>query len=149
MFNISIEQTLTSIVRQHCFTTGQGRQKSTNNKSINNAITLETKQQTTFLSVGNTAKDNYMRLIRTALHIAIKEKPFSDFPDLIKLQQSNSLKFVTGKTHRKACAQFIEILANIIRVDIKNILHFSMDPNLKNFLGKRTFVPQSCYQSRG
>ena len=41
---------------------------------------------------------------------------------MIKLQQSNCLKFVTSKTHRKACAQFIEILANIIRAGIKNIL---------------------------
>ena len=73
------------------------------------------------MSVGNTAKD-HTRFIRAALQIAIKEKSFSDFPDLIKLQQSNGLKFVTGKTHRKACAQFIEIVANIIRADIKNIL---------------------------
>ena len=88
-------------------------------------ITLETNQQTIFLSVGNTAKDNYTRLIRTALHIAIKEKHFSDFPDLIKLQQSTGLKFVTSKTHKKACAQFIEILANVIRADINNILQTS------------------------
>ena len=50
------------------------------------SITLEANQQTIFSSVGNTVKDNYTRLIRAALHIAIKEKPFSDFPDLIKLK---------------------------------------------------------------
>ena len=49
-------------------------------------ITLEANQQTIFSSVGNTAEDNYTRLLRAALHIAIKEKPFSDFPDLIKLK---------------------------------------------------------------
>ena len=47
------------------------------------------------------------------------------FLDLIKLQQSNGLKFVTGKSHRKACAQFIEVFANVIRADIKNILQTS------------------------
>ena len=46
-------------------------------------ITLKTNQQTIFSSVGNTAKNSYTRLIRTAIHITIKEKPFSDFPDLI------------------------------------------------------------------
>ena len=40
-------------------------------------ITLETNQQTIFSSVKNTAKDNYTRLIRTALNIIIKEKPFT------------------------------------------------------------------------
>ena len=118
-------------------------------------ITLETNQQTIFLNIGNAAKDNYTRLIRTALHIAIKEKPFLDFPDLIKLQQSNGLKFVNGKTHKKACAKFIEICAKVIRVAIKNILQtsnfFSLlfdgsQPKKTFSEKKRTFVHQSCYQ---
>ena len=106
-------------------------------------ITLETNQQTILLSVRNTAKDNYTKLIRTALHIAIKEKPFSDFPDLIRLQESNGLKFVKDsvKTHRKACAQFFEILANVIRADIKNILQTSnfFSSLFDGFQSKKTF----------
>ena len=69
-----------------------------------------------------TTKSNYTRLFVTALHIALKERPISDFPDLIDLQKKNGLKFFDGKTHEMACAEFIDILANVITDDIKNIL---------------------------
>ena len=36
---------------------------------------------------------NYRWLFVTALHIAMKEKPISDFEDLIELQQKNGLEF--------------------------------------------------------
>ena len=82
-----------------------------------------------------------------------KRKTFSNFPDLIKLQQSNGLKFVTGRTHGKACAQFIKILADVIRGDIKNILQiskffstfFNGSQPKKTLSEKITFVCQSCY----
>ena len=32
----------------------------------------------------------------------MKEKPISDFEDLIELQQKNSLMFLQGKSHEKA-----------------------------------------------
>ena len=60
---------------------------------------------------------NYRRLFVTALHIAMKEKPISDFEDLIELQQNNSLK-----SHEKACAEFIAVLADTLKKAIKLIL---------------------------
>ena len=39
---------------------------------------------------------NYRGLFVTALHIALKEKPLSDFEDLIELQQNNGLKLLQG-----------------------------------------------------
>ena len=52
-------------------------------------------------------KENYRRLFVTALHIAMTEKPLSDFPNLIDLQKKNGLKFFEGKTYDKARATFI------------------------------------------
>ena len=65
---------------------------------------------------------NYRRLFVTALHIAMKEKPTSDFEDLIELQQKKGLKFLQGKLHEKACAEFIDVLSDTLKKDIKLIL---------------------------
>ena len=67
----------------------------------------------------------YSRLMRTALHIAMKEKPYADFPGLIDLQRSNGLKMMAGKSHNKACAEFIENLAAVVRNDLKEMLKTS------------------------
>lgn len=50
-------------------------------------------------------------LQKTFCHCLTSERPLSDFEDLIELQQKNDLKFLQGKSHEKACAQFIDILA--------------------------------------
>ena len=52
----------------------------------------------------------------------MKEKPISDFEDLIELQQKNGLKFLQGKSHEKACAEFVDVLADTLKKDIKLIL---------------------------
>ena len=65
---------------------------------------------------------NYRRLFVTALHIAMKEKPISDFEDLIELQQNNGLKFLQGKSHEKSWAEFIAVLADTLKKAIKMIL---------------------------
>ena len=75
-------------------------------------------------AIGPTTKENYYRLIVTALHIALNERPLSN---LIHLQKKNGLKYLEGKFHKKACAKFIDLLAEVIRSDIKNIfssIHF-------------------------
>ena len=64
---------------------------------------------------------SYRRLFVTVLHIAMKQKPISDFEDLIELQQ-NGLKFLQGKLHEKACAEFIDALADTLKKAIKFIL---------------------------
>ena len=51
----------------------------------------------------------------------MKEKPISDLEDLIELQQKNGLKFLQGKSHEKACAEFIDVLPSTLK-DIKLIL---------------------------
>ena len=66
--------------------------------------------------------ENYKRLFVTAFHVAMTEKPLTDFPDLIYLQKRNGLKFFEGKTHEKACAAFISELAKVLRNDLKQIL---------------------------
>ena len=71
---------------------------------------------------GPTTKENYCTLIVTAIHIALNEGPLSNFPDLINLQKKKGLKFLGGKSHKKACAKFIDLLAEVIRSDIKNML---------------------------
>ena len=52
----------------------------------------------------------------------MKEKPISDFEDLIELHQKNGLKFLQRKLHEKACAEFIDVLADTLKKDIKLIL---------------------------
>ena len=100
------------------------------NKSNNSAephvqLSVDPSQTTIFSSIGKAAQENYTNLIRTALHIALKEKPYSDFSGLIDLQRSNGLKFLEGKIHRKACAEFIECLAKVVRNDLREILNNS------------------------
>ena len=88
-----------------------------------NVPVVEKNQQTlqdTIQAPSNIA--NYRRLFVTALHIAMKEKPISDFKDLIELQQKNGLKFLQGKSHEKASAEFIDVLADTLKKDIKLIL---------------------------
>ena len=67
-------------------------------------------------------KENYRKLFVTALFIAPKEKPLSDFSELVDLQKKNGIRFFEGKYHEKACGEFIDYLANTLRADIKNIL---------------------------
>ena len=84
---------------------------------------LECNQTTINDTIESSARGNHEKLVRTALHIALKEKPYSDFPHLIDLQKSNGLKFLQGKIHRKTCAELIKCLADVVRSDLKEILH--------------------------
>ena len=51
----------------------------------------------------------------------MKEKPISDFEDLIELQQ-NGLKFLQGKLHETTCAEFTDALADTLKKAILFIL---------------------------
>ena len=86
-------------------------------------VLLERNQTTINDTIESSARGNYKKLVRTALHIALKEKPYSNFPHLIDLQKSNGLKFLQGKTHRNTCAELIKCLADVVRSDLKEILH--------------------------
>ena len=109
-------------------------------------VLLEHNQTTINDAIESSARRNYEKLVRTALHIALKEKPYSDFPHLIDLQKSNGLKFLQGKTHRKTRAELIECLADVLRSDLKEILqnanfyfHSLMGRSLKRRILKRNF----------
>ena len=67
-------------------------------------------------------KENYRKLFVTALFIALKEKPLSDFSELVDLQKKNGIRFFEGKCHEKAYGEFIDYLADTLRADLKNIL---------------------------
>ena len=86
-------------------------------------VLLECNQTTINDTIESSARGNYEKLVRIALHITLKEKPYSDFPHLIDLQKSNGLKFLQGKTHRKTCAELIECLADVVRSDLKEIIY--------------------------
>ena len=60
---------------------------------------------------------NYRGLFVTALHIALKEKPLSDFEDLIELQQNNGLKLLQG-SHENMGPIYRYILADTLKKDI-------------------------------
>ena len=95
---------------------------------------------------------SYRRLFVTVLHIAMKQKPISDFEDLIELQQ-NGLKFLQGKLHEKACAEFIDVLPDTIKKGIKLILFqvsafslaFDGSQPRKTGTETRTVVFEMCY----
>ena len=86
-------------------------------------VLLEHNQTTINDTIESSARGNYEKLVRTVLHIALKEKPYSDFSHLIDLQKSNGLKFLQCKTRRKTCAELIECLADVVSSDLKEILH--------------------------
>ena len=96
------------------------------------------------MSVGNAAKDNYIRLIRAALHITIKEIPFSDFLYLIELQQAENLSLVrlTEKHVPNSLKFLLALLELTFRILYKHQTfypHFSMDSNLRKFSQKKNF----------
>ena len=98
----------------------QKQQQSPQQK--NHRCFWSTIKQPLMMPIESSARRNYEKLVRTALHIALKEKPYSDFPHLIDLQKSNGLKFLQGKTHRKTRAELIECLADVLKSDLKEIL---------------------------
>ena len=57
-------------------------------------------------------RENYWRLLCTALFITLKERPLVDFSDLINLQKKNGLTFFEGKNHVNACGDFIDYLVD-------------------------------------
>ena len=96
-------------------------------------------------------------MIVEALHVALNERPLSEFPDLINLLKKfleflEWLKFSEGKSHKKACDILIDLLAKVIRRDIRNFfsrIHFFVNSNgwvsvTKERHWKRTFIQHSC-----
>jgi len=66
-----------------------------------------------------------MKLFRTAYFLAKKERPFSDFPELLQLQNLNGLNL--GKTYNndKSAKVFIENIAQLYKDELKELLNSS------------------------
>ena len=65
---------------------------------------------------------NYEHLFNTALSIAVHERPFTYFKELIDVQKRNGVKFFEGKDSDKSCKEFIKYIAEAVREFIKKIL---------------------------
>lgn len=64
-------------------------------------------------------KKNLRVKFNTAYYVAKKERPFSDYPDLLKLQLKNNVpKFGESYKHERAAATFTE---HIAKVDKENL----------------------------
>ena len=58
-------------------------------------------------------------LLRTALYIAWKEKPFNEFEDLIELNNENGAKITTAYSNNHGCKTFIHLLADQMRQELR------------------------------
>lgn len=66
----------------------------------------------------------YTSHFNTALSIVMKERPMSDYSELIDLQKKNGVQFVSkgAKSNDKSCREFIQYLASAMREDMKAML---------------------------
>ena len=67
-------------------------------------------------------EEKMMKIFRTAFHVAFYEKPFTEFPWLLELQECNGL--LVGDTYKndKQCKLFLEHIAGIYHADLKKSL---------------------------
>ena len=66
-----------------------------------------------------------LKLFRTACYIAVREKPFADFPGLLELQDLNGAKL--GDVYRtdKKAKEFIEHITGVYHDNLQELLHSS------------------------
>ena len=60
--------------------------------------------------------------MRTALHIAEKEKPLNDFGKLIKLQRENGTKMLKGKDSDKICGSLLDCIELALEQTLQHIM---------------------------
>jgi hypothetical protein len=58
---------------------------------------------------------NMKKLFNTAAYVGKKERPYSDFPDLVKLQERNGNPMGNTYCNDKACKDFIHYIATDLR----------------------------------
>jgi hypothetical protein len=58
---------------------------------------------------------NMRKMFNTAAYVAKKERPYSDFPDLVELQKINGIKMGVTYSNDKACRDFIRHIAKDLR----------------------------------
>lgn len=67
-------------------------------------------------------EEKMIKIFRTAFHVAFYEKPFTEFPRLLELQECNGLLVGDSYKNDKQCKLFIEYIAGIYHNDLKNLL---------------------------
>ncbi|KAK6178299.1 hypothetical protein SNE40_013101 [Patella caerulea] len=72
----------------------------------------------------NTSR-HYRHLFMTCLTVVMKEMAFTNFKDLIELQQKNGVNFLSGKNNQKSCREFVKYLAVAVKSDIEKMLGIS------------------------
>ncbi|KAK6171748.1 hypothetical protein SNE40_018183 [Patella caerulea] len=72
-----------------------------------------------------TNKVHHKNHFNTALAVVMRERPMSDYMDLIELQKKNGLQFMTAQNNSHSCREFIKYLALAIREDITKLLGYA------------------------
>lgn len=65
------------------------------------------------------------KLFRTAFFVAIKERPFTDFPSLLELQEANGVNLGETYCNSKSCKLFIDQIAGEKQDNLKDLLNHS------------------------
>ena len=65
------------------------------------------------------------KLFRTAFFVAIKERPFTDFPSLLELQEANGVNLGETYCNSKSCKLFIDQIAGEKQDNFKDLLNHS------------------------
>ncbi|XP_076340472.1 zinc finger protein 862-like isoform X1 [Tachypleus tridentatus] len=80
------------------------------------------------LSILNqTEKDHLLVLFRTALYMALNVKPFSDFQELLLLQEHNfCMNLAEHYANDKQAVIFTKYIAETIRINVRSRLHTSL-----------------------
>ena len=65
------------------------------------------------------------KLFRTAYYIAQSERPFSDFPALVELQDMHGLSLGDTCHTDKAARNFVEHIGGVYIDDVKGLIHIA------------------------
>ena len=80
--------------------------------------------QERFLKMDMETSEKMGKLFRTAYYIALNERPFTDFPELIDLQECNGLTAL-GDTYRndKSGKTFITHIGGVYHDQVSSLIH--------------------------
>ena len=83
-------------------------------------------------NIDEKAQKRMERIFNTAFHVAKKKKPFSDFPDLLVLQEKNGLDIGDQYRNDKQCNDFVGHIAEVsIGPSIHLSSHLSVHPSIQ------------------
>ena len=68
------------------------------------------------------SRDAYRRLVVTAYLLAVSGQPLTSFKTLVQVQKANGVKLIQGTDDSKKAAEFVSVIADVIRNKITNIV---------------------------